>query len=92
IGNMETLLPDVIAAEPIERKLVKAFKAGRVKGLTYSEQVESGREAGVLSDKEADMLLEVRERVMEIIAVDDFELEELQAGITDKGEAVRDAA
>src|SRR6056297_949882 len=91
-GNMETLLPDVIAAEPVERKLVKAFKAGRVKGLTYSEQVESGREAGVLSDKEADMLLEVRERVMEIIAVDDFELEELQAGITDKGEAVRDAA
>jgi len=92
IGNMETLLPDVIAAEPIERKLVKAFKAGRVKGLTYSEQVESGREAGVLTDKEADMLLEVRERVMEIIAVDDFELEELQAGLSSKGEAIRDAA
>jgi len=92
IGNMETLLPDVIAAEPVERKLVKAFKAGRIKGLSYREQVESGREAGVISDKEADMLLEVRERVMEIIAVDDFELEELQAGITDKGEAVRDAA
>jgi len=91
-GNMETLLPDVIAAEPIERKLVKAFKAGRVKGLTYAEQVRSGREAGVLTDKEADMLLDVRERVMEIIAVDDFELEELQAGITDKGEAIRDAA
>jgi len=91
-GNMETLLPDVIAAEPVDRKLVKAFKAGRVKGLTFAEQVQSGRETGVLTDKEADMLLDVRERVMEIIAVDDFELEELQAGITDKGEAVRDAA
>jgi len=91
-GNMETLLPDVIAAEPIERKLVKAFKAGRVKGLTYSEQVQSGRETGVLSDKEADMLLDVRERVMEIIAVDDFELEELQAGLSKKGESIREAA
>ena len=91
-GNMETLLPDVIAAEPVERKLVKAFKAGRVKGLTYSEQVQSGREAGVLSDKEADMLLDVRERVMEIIAVDDFELEELQAGLSEKGESIREAA
>jgi len=92
IGNMETLLPDVIAAEPVERKLVKAFKAGRVKGLTYSEQVESGRAAGVLTDKEADMLLDVRERVMEIIAVDDFELEELQAGLSKKGESIRKAA
>ena len=91
-GNMETLLPDVIAAEPVERKLVKAFKAGRVKGLTYSEQVQSGRETGVLSDKEADMLLDVRERVMEIIAVDDFELEELQAGLSKKGESIREAA
>lgn len=91
-GNMETLLPDVIASEPIERKLVKAFKAGRVEGLTYSEQVQSGREAGVLSDKEADMLLDVRERVMEIIAVDDFELEELQAGLSEKGESIREAA
>ena len=70
----------------------EAFKAGRVKGLTYSEQVQSGREAGVLSDKEADMLLDVRERVMEIIAVDDFELEELQAGLSEKGESIREAA
>ena len=54
--------------------------------------VQSGREAGVLSDKEADMLLDVRERVMEIIAVDDFELEELQAGLSEKGESIREAA
>ena len=35
---------------------------------------------------------DVRERVLEIVAVDDFELEELQAGLTKDSEAVRDAA
>jgi len=91
-GNMEALLPDVIAAEPVERKLVKGVRAGRVEGLTYREQVESGRATGILTEREAGMLLEVRERVMEIVAVDDFDIEELQAGLTEKGEAIRDAA
>ena len=91
-GNMESLLPDVIAAEPVERKLVKAVRSGKAGGLTYREQVDSAHEAGVLTDKEANMLLSVRERVMEIVAVDDFEIEELQAGLTEKGETIRDAA
>ena len=91
-GNMESLLPDVIAAEPLERKLVKAVKTGRAVGLTYDEQVRSAKEAGVLDDKEAKILLDVRERVLEIVAVDDFELEELQAGLTEKGDSIRDAA
>ena len=92
VGVMETLLPDVIKAEPLERRMLKALRAGRISGYTFEEQLASAREAGVLSAPEADLVAGVRERVMDIIAVDDFDLEELQAGLTDKSEAIRAAA
>ncbi len=91
-GNMEALLPDVIATEPLERRLLKALKADRVRGYTFEEQVADAHNKGVFSDQEAQLLRSVRERVMEIIAVDDFDIRELQAGLTDKGDAIRDAA
>ncbi|MDT8409248.1 MAG: acyl-CoA dehydrogenase [Wenzhouxiangellaceae bacterium] len=92
IGNMETLLPDVIAAEPLERRLLKAVRAGKASGYTFEEQVGSATSAGVFSEAESDLLLSVRKRSMEIIAVDDFDISELQAGLSEKGEAIRDAA
>lgn len=92
IGNMETLLPDVIAAEPLERRLLKVVKSGKVAGYTFDEQVDNAEKAGVFSDEEAKLMRSVRERAMEIIAVDDFDIRELQAGVSEKGEAVRDAA
>jgi acyl-CoA dehydrogenase len=81
IGVMEKLLPDVIAAEPLERKLLKAQRAGQISGLGFEEQLESAQDQGMLSDKEYEFLLDVRKRTLDIIAVDDFELEELQAGL-----------
>ncbi|MGM0658892.1 MAG: acyl-CoA dehydrogenase [Pseudomonadota bacterium] len=92
IGNMETLLPDVIAAEPLERRLLKAVKSGKVAGYTFDEQVDNAEKAGVFSAEEAKLMRSVRERAMEIIAVDDFDIRELQAGVSEKGEAIRDAA
>ncbi|MFO7762159.1 MAG: acyl-CoA dehydrogenase, partial [Wenzhouxiangellaceae bacterium] len=80
IGNMETLLPDVIAAEPLERRLLKAVKSGKVAGYTFDEQVDNAEKAGVFSAEEAKLMRSVRERAMEIIAVDDFDIRELQAG------------
>jgi len=92
IGNMETLLPDVIAAEPLERRLLKAVRNGKVTGYTFNEQVDNAEKSGVFSAEEAKLMRSVRERAMEIIAVDDFDIRELQAGVTEKGEAIRDAA
>ena len=89
IGVMEKLLPDVIAAEPLERKMLKAQRNGQLKGYTSDEHIASALEQQVLTEKEAEFLAEVRERVMEIITVDDFELEELQAGISKTGEEIR---
>ena len=92
IGVMETLLPDVIAVEPLERRLVKSFRAGKAVGYTYKEQLASAVQAGDFSESEAEMMLSVRERVLDIIAVDDFDVRELQAGVRETGEEIRDAA
>jgi len=89
VGVLEKLLPDVIAAEPIERKLAKAQRAGVITGYTFEEQVEQAGKKGVLSKTEIATLNDVRKRVLEVISVDDFDLAELQAGLSDKGDEIR---
>ena len=80
IGMMEEALPQVIHAEPLERKFLKALKQGEISGITWDEQIEDAIAKSVLSTEEADILVRVRDLVMEIIAVDEFKPEDLQAG------------
>ena len=80
VGLMEQALPQVIAAEPLERKLLKAIKAGQLEGITWVEQVRDAVARQVLTAEEAAAMQNVRELVMEIIAVDEFEPEELRLG------------
>ncbi|RPH99611.1 MAG: acyl-CoA dehydrogenase [Lysobacterales bacterium] len=77
---MERALPQVIQAEPLERRLLKAVKAGEIKGITWEEQLKDAIGKSVLTREEADILVRVRELVMEIIAVDDFDVEDLRLG------------
>ena len=80
VGLMEEALPQVIHAEPLERKLLKALKQGDIKGITWDEQVQDAISKSVVTPEEADILVQVRKLVMEIISVDEFDLEDLQAG------------
>jgi acyl-CoA dehydrogenase len=77
---MERALPKVIQAEPLERKLLKALKQGELNGITWDEQLKSALDKSILTREEADILIRVREMVAEIIAVDDFDTEDLRAG------------
>jgi len=77
---MEQALPQVIAAEPLQRKLLKALKAGDLAGITWAEQVRDAVSKKVLTPEEAAIMTEVRERVMDIIAVDEFDAEDLRLG------------
>jgi acyl-CoA dehydrogenase len=79
VGRMNALLPDVIAAEPVERKFLKAQKAGQFKTHDAAGQLDEALQAGVLSQAEFDLLKRVREGVFEFISVDDFEPDELRA-------------
>jgi acyl-CoA dehydrogenase len=80
VGVMEEALPQIILAEPLERKLQKAVKSGDAKGVTWEEQLKSALESGVITAAEADILVKTRELTAEIIAVDDFETSELRLG------------
>jgi acyl-CoA dehydrogenase len=77
---MERALPLVIQAEPLERKLLKAQKQGELDGITWEEQVKQALEKSILTRDEVDILVRVREMVSEIIAVDDFDVEDLRLG------------
>jgi len=77
---MEAALPRVIQAEPLERKMLKALKTGEIQGITWEEQLQDAVKKSVVSKEEADILADVHEIVMEIIAVDDFDTEDLRAG------------
>jgi acyl-CoA dehydrogenase len=77
---MERALPQVIHADPLERKLHKALRNGEVKGITWDDQVRNAVEKSVLTREEADILIRVRKLVAEIIAVDDFDVEDLRLG------------
>jgi acyl-CoA dehydrogenase len=80
VGFMEAALPEVIAAEPLERRLLKAQSAGTLDAVTWEDQLAQAVDRAVLSDTEAEALKKVRAAVLEIIAVDEFESEVLRLG------------
>jgi len=94
IGRMNALLPDVIAAEPVERKFGKAQKAGQFKSHDYVDQLTEAMQAGVINAAEFELLKRVREGVFEFISVDDFDPSELGAAVTraDRNKKLADAA
>jgi len=94
IGRMNALLPDVIAAEPVERKFGKAQKAGQFTSHDYYGQLAEALQAGVINASEHDLLKRVREGVAEFIAVDDFDPAELRSAVSraDRNKKLADAA
>ncbi|MEO6687712.1 MAG: acyl-CoA dehydrogenase domain-containing protein, partial [Dokdonella sp.] len=77
IGRMNALLPDVIASEPVERKFLKAAKAGELKGYDYDAQLADAEAKGVITSAERALLARVRAAAFEFISVDDFDPAEL---------------
>jgi len=82
MGRMHALLPEVILAEPVDRKFAKAQKSGQFKAHDYLEQLAEAEQAGVINATEAALLKRVRESVFEFISVDDFDPEELRSAVT----------
>jgi acyl-CoA dehydrogenase len=79
VGLLERALPIVIAAEPIERKLAKALKTSVTPILEPAQQLEEALRQGWIGADEARLLGEARALTHEIISVDDFDSDELQA-------------
>ena len=86
VGRMHALLPDVVAAEPVERKFLKAVKAGSVHAHDYFEQLVEAEKQGAISATERAQLERLRRSTAEFINVDDFDPEELRAAVVHGGE------
>jgi acyl-CoA dehydrogenase len=89
VGRMNAILPDVIAAEPVERKFLKAFKGGQLRSHTYNEQLAEAEKLGAITPAERELLQRVRDGVAEFISVDDFDSEELRANVVRNAEAMK---
>ena len=81
VGIMQQVLMQAVEVEPLEKKIHKAFRSGKVKGITFAEQVQSAEASGVLTAKEAEKILAYDKKRMEVIAVDDFDFSELVRGV-----------
>ncbi|TAN04548.1 MAG: acyl-CoA dehydrogenase [Rhodanobacteraceae bacterium] len=89
VGRMHALLPDVVAAEPVERKFLKAVKAGGVHAHDYFAQLAEAERIGAISETERAQLERLRRATAEFINVDDFDPEELRAAVVHGGADAR---
>jgi acyl-CoA dehydrogenase len=80
VGRLHALLPEVVAAEPVERKFQKALKSGQIKTHDYMAQVDQAVQMGAINGDEGRLLKHLREAGAEFINVDDFDPADLCAG------------
>lgn len=80
VGQMELTLQKVLATEEVWKRVYHARHEGVIKGYTFDERLKSAVTLGVLTQDEADHLLEARKGRLEVYAVDDFTTAELAHG------------
>ena len=79
IGIMDKLLREADFIEGLERKVYKAIKSGTIAEDALPAMFEAAAKAGVISQSEAQRLLEFDRAVMSITNVDDFDTNDLAA-------------
>ena len=78
-GRINSYLAKAIAAEPVERKFLKALKNSDIEALDFASQLEEGVREGWITEAEREQLRELRELTLDAISVDDFDTEELRS-------------
>ncbi|MFC7300842.1 acyl-CoA dehydrogenase [Cognatiluteimonas weifangensis] len=78
-GRIDSYLPKVVLAEPVERKFLKALKNSDIEALEFPAQLDEGVREGWISAEERRQLEELRAMTLDAITVDDFESEELRS-------------
>ncbi|MEM6639502.1 MAG: acyl-CoA dehydrogenase [Pseudomonadota bacterium] len=77
IGIIDKLLREAEGIDSLERKVIKAWKAGTIKEDAPPAMFRAALEAGVISESECESLLTYDRMVMSITDVDDFDTSEL---------------
>ena len=72
-GRIDSYLPKVVLAEPVERKFLKALKSSQIQSLEFDAQLDEAVREGWINSAERAQLAELREMTLDAITVDDFE-------------------
>jgi acyl-CoA dehydrogenase len=84
-GLLEVTLEKVIAAAPVERKLEKAIREGKVRRYHGIDWFDDAVAQGVLTESEATQLKELERLVARVIAVDHFDPAEVKPNFMKAG-------
>jgi acyl-CoA dehydrogenase len=82
VGRLQTLLNQVKALEPLLQLIEQARKDKQIHGRSLREQIDEALTIGLINNDEAVALSTFDKDVAEIIAVDDFEPQELARVVT----------
>jgi acyl-CoA dehydrogenase len=77
-GLLEVTMKKVIESEDADKKLERAIRSGTVKRYLGNDWFKEAADKNVLSQAEADLLRETERLVTKVIAVDDFDPEEVK--------------
>ena len=78
-GRVNSYLPKVILAEPVERKFWKALKNSDIEALDFPAQLAEGVAEGWITAQEKIQLEELRAMTLDAISVDDFDPSDLES-------------
>jgi len=78
-GRIDSYLPKVVLAEPVERKFLKALKNSDIEALDFPAQLDEAVREGWITAEERAQLEELRAMTLDAISVDDFAPWELRA-------------
>ncbi|RUO40465.1 acyl-CoA dehydrogenase [Aliidiomarina taiwanensis] len=82
-GYVESVLADIIACEPLHAKIVKA--AGERLPFVFLDKLAAkGKELGVLSNEEVELLERAEQGRIKVISVDNFDIDYIKAGVNGK--------
>ncbi len=79
VGALEAALASTLACEPIQARLEKEAKAGKLKAMDEMSRIAEAREAGFINPEEAIQLERDYMLRRKVIMVDDFDAKQLQA-------------
>jgi acyl-CoA dehydrogenase len=78
-GRINASLAAAVAAEPVERKFLKALKNKGIEALDFATQLDEGVREGWITAEERGQLEVLRAITLDAITVDDFDVHELRA-------------
>lgn len=78
LGQLESALHEICAVEPLERRVADAVKEGKISALTLLLQINEAKLLGVLTHEEAEQLHKAEVSRQRVIAVDDFDDNQLR--------------